>query len=538
MNNLARERVRRSATKLVRVAAASALVVFGTGVFAVGSAQADDPVPAATDLAPSIHGAVETQAITAGEGALSLLVDPSTAYAYSTLDRDEGLNFSMTARGANLNLGADIYATLWAPPDCVAKNAPCYLSGSYAPGAPNTGLHEAKGFPFYAEALYPPPPSGPSQERVYKCVLTKDAPGGVPTGGAAGDVCKQSGSIPLTAWAETVGAEYRSTGQSRAEGLSVPGLVSVAASESFSDVRALPGKRARSTGYSNVSGINLLGGMITIDHVRSEGTVVSSVDKVETDTASCQIVGLNVLGTPYGNDAKDLASPQLQAALDQIASQTGYQVVIIPPTGPKTGLIDGGKHVAGCDGLEITFTDTHQQVVPLGAVSSELPPLCADAFIPQAPPVCVPALGLRQELSFGRLNVQQAVNAVNLLDLQQDVSVPSVDAGLPTGGSPATLASAAGAGAAAAAVPPGLVADPGGSTVAPSAGASGAARRAVRLPGSVRPFQAAAAHSPFNPKLIGGLTGAAVGALVLGVLFLVGVVNALASGRPLRLPGL
>jgi len=538
MNRLARERIRRSASTLARIAAASTLVVFGTGVFSVGGARADDPVPAAADLAPSIHGAVETQAITAGEGALSLLVDPSTAYAYSTLDRDEGLNFSMTARGANLNLGADIYATIWAPPDCVAKNAPCYLSGSYAGGAPNTGLQEAKGFPFYAEALYPPPPSGPSQERVYKCILTKDGPGGVPTGGSAGDVCKQSGSIPMTAWAETVGAEYRSTGQSRAEGLNIPGLVSVAASESFSDVRALPGKKARSTGYSNVSGINLLGGMITIDHVRSEGTVVSTVDNVETDTASCQVVGLNVLGTPYSTDAASLASPQLQAALDQIAAQTGYQVVIIPPTGPKLGQVDGGKHVAACDGLEMTFTDTHQQVVPLGAVSSELPPLCADAFIPQAPPVCVPALGLRQELSFGRLNVQQAVNAVSLLDLNQDLGVPTVDVGQPPAGTPATLAEAAGAGAAAASVPAATDSGAGATAITPATG-TGTVRRAARVPAAgTGTYQVAAAHKPFNTRLIGGLTGAAVGALVLGVLFLIGVVNALASGRPLRLPGL
>src|SRR5581483_9733747 len=284
--------------------------------------------------------------------------------------------------------------------------------------------------------------------------------------------------------------------------------------------------------------INLLGGMITIDHVRSEGTVVSTVDNVETDTASCQVVGLNVLGTPYSTDAASLASPQLQAALDQIAAQTGYQVVIIPPTGPKLGQVDGGKHVAACDGLEMTFTDTHQQVVPLGAVSSELPPLCADAFIPQAPPVCVPALGLRQELSFGRLNVQQAVNAVSLLDLNQDLGVPTVDVGQPPAGTPATLAEAAGAGAAAASVPAATDSGAGATAITPATG-TGTVRRAARVPAAgTGTYQVAAAHKPFNTRLIGGLTGAAVGALVLGVLFLIGVVNALASGRPLRLPGL
>jgi hypothetical protein len=45
------------------------------GVAGVGAA----PPP---DLAPSLHGAVETQALTAGVGALALFDDPGTAYSY------------------------------------------------------------------------------------------------------------------------------------------------------------------------------------------------------------------------------------------------------------------------------------------------------------------------------------------------------------------------------------------------------------------------------------------------------------------------
>ena len=111
-----------------------------------------------------MHGAVETQAVTLGNGAAALLVDPGTAYAYSTLDRDDygggSVSYTMTARGANLNLGTIAYAVIWAAPSCDQKadpnapNVPCVMSGG-ATGTPDTGLEDAAGFPGYAEALYP-----------------------------------------------------------------------------------------------------------------------------------------------------------------------------------------------------------------------------------------------------------------------------------------------------------------------------------------------------------------------------------------------
>ena len=113
-------------------------------------------------------------------------MDPGTAHAYTTVDRDDygegSESFTMTARGANLNLGVIPYAVIWAAPECRAEydgpNFACVSSGQVAPGmAPNVGLHEAKGFPGYAEALYPPPPADSGQlpqDRVYKCIVNKD----------------------------------------------------------------------------------------------------------------------------------------------------------------------------------------------------------------------------------------------------------------------------------------------------------------------------------------------------------------------------
>jgi hypothetical protein len=330
--------MRRSVLTSVRLAAAvlvtGASACLGIGVGASGAGALTDK-----DIPPSMHGAVETQAVTVGNGALSLLVDPGTAYAYSTLDRDDygdnSVNFSMTARGANLNLGTIAYAVIWAPPSCGdTKNGPCVLSGGYSPGAPNTGLHEAKGFPGYAEALYPPPPEGDggSQERVYKCVVNKDGEGSPPTGGSAQEVCKQSNSLPLTAWAETVAAEYRSTGFSRAEGFDAAGVLAVRGSESLSDVQPLGGGKVRSTGYSNVSGISVLGGAIRIDNVYSTATVVSSEAGVvpRESSSSCTFSGLTVAGQSFGTDLSQLANPGLQKALDQVATQTGYKAAVLP----------------------------------------------------------------------------------------------------------------------------------------------------------------------------------------------------------------
>lgn len=537
--------MRRSVMTPVRVGAAALLVgasaLLGAPFGMSGAASVE-----VEELAESMHGAVETQAITVGNGALSLLVDPGTAYAYSTLDRDDyGFgtpSFTMTARGANVNLGTIAYAVLWAPPSCgETKNAPCALSGGYHEDGFNTGLHEAKGFPGYAEALYPPPPegSGPSQERVYKCIVNKDGTGSPPTSGQAQEICKTSKSVPMSAWAEVVDDEVRATGFSRAAGFDVPGAISVLGSESFSDVSPLPGGLVKSTGYSNVSGIRLLGGAITIDNVFSTATIVSSVDGVDSSQSSslCTFSGLKVMGQEFKTTAGQLANPDLQKQLDAVAAATEYKVEILPPTETDVAQVDEGKFVSGCSGLQIKFTDMHTQA-PV--------PLCfqdAPEDTPSEIPRCVPALGNREELSFGRISVQQAV---------QNLAFDFGGGGLPVGGGDFTSIGGVGTGSD---VGTGSLGDGGGSSVslggseigpvAPSApGPSGGGRggsgsgSGSGSGGGEYAYDNAGVSKGLNIGLIGTLTALSGAAAILGGMVLVGVVNALATGRPFRMPGM
>ena len=547
--------MRRSVTTAVRLGAAT-LVTAAVSFFGPTCADA----LTAKDLPPSMHGAVETQAITAGNGALSLLVDPGTAYAYSTLDRDDygngSVNFSMTARGANLNLGTIAYAVLWPAPDCETRNVTCVTSGQviygndespsgYSGPPPNTGLHEAKGFPLYAEALYPPPPDGggASQERVYKCVVTKDGPGSPPTNGAQASVCKTSDSMPMTAWAETIADEVRSTGFSRAEGFDA-GALAVKGSESTSDVRAIGGGLVKSYGASNVYGISMLGGLITIDSVKSTSTIVSStagIDPKQT-SSSCTFSGLSVAGQNFATTAGELADPGLQAALDQVAAQTGYKVEIIAPTDTDVAQVDEGKFVAGCSGLQVKFTDTHTAApLPCSPVDPPQAPAPPDDSFPAAPyvPSCAPALGNREELSFGRISVQQAVQSLDFLG-----GILGGDQGLAAGGDSAVgggdfaAAPDAGSGAGAAAGS-GTVTDMGGSGLGTGSVSTGKSGKAT--PGRATKsldYTPAALKRVFNPARIGAATAVAGAGLVFGVLVLIGVVNALAARRPFRLPGL
>jgi hypothetical protein len=333
-----------------------ALTLFG-GVGLVGVGAAPPP-----DLAPSLHGAIETQALTAGVGALALFVDPGTAYSYSTMDRDDygdgSVAYTMTARGANLNIGTIPAAVVWAAPSCEPDpNAPCVLSGGL--GTPNTGLHEGGGFPAYAEALYPPPPSdaGASRERVYKCVVNKDAAGAAPTEGAAQDVCKSSDSVPLTSWAEAVGDEYRSFGFSRAVGFDIPGVLKVAASESRSEVKAVEGGKLTSSGYSVLRDISIAGGQITIESTRSTGSITSDANGQADRAASCGFEGLIVGGQPV--TPAELDAGAAKPLLDGVEQASGFRVEIVPPSPVVTEVREGGKHVAECTGVKVMITDLH-----------------------------------------------------------------------------------------------------------------------------------------------------------------------------------
>ena len=509
------------------VRAAIAALLLGGSASLAGVAAPAAAAITASDLPTSMHGAVETQAVTVGNGAAALFVDPGTAYAYSTLDRDDygegSESYTMTARGANLNLGVIALAVLWAAPECRAEydgpNFACVASGQVAPGqAPNTGLHEAKGFPAYAEALYPPPPADTgalAQDRVYKCIVNKDGPGSPPSNGTAAQVCKTSDGVPLTAWAEAVGEEYRATGFSRAAGTDL-GLAKVANNESFSDVRPIGGGKVVSQGFSALHNISLLGGQISIDAVRSAARVVGSPTE-SARSVSCTFSGLRIEGQAVETDGHDLPADQLKPLLDGVAEATGYVVEILPPT-LISEVQEGGKQFVGCSGLVVRFTDTH---------TASPVPVCLPVAVDPSVPQCVPALANREEFSFGRITVQQSVNNTSfdlLGGLEDTLDVGgALDAG---GGDSFSDLSATGT--------PlddlgGADALNSGSTVAGSATEAGSG--ALGSSGIEN-----TAHT-VNAARLGWLAAASSLAWLIGILVLIGVINSLATGRRLRLPG-
>jgi hypothetical protein len=511
---------------LIRVAAIATLLG-GVGLTTAGAA----PPP---DLAPALHGAVETQAFTAGMGALALFVDPGTAYAYSTMDRDDygggSVSYTMTARGANLNPGTIPAAVIWAAPEChpdapEESNGPCYLSGGH--GTPNTGLHEAGGFPGYAEALYPPPPTegqgaGPSRERVYKCIVNKDAMGAAPTGGSAQDLCKSSKDIPLTTWAEAVGDSYSSFGFSRAGGFEIPGAIKIAGSESRSEVKAVEGGKLDSSGYSVLRDISIADGQIKIESTRAAGHVLSGTDGAADRSASCSFEGLTIGGKGVTMD--ELESGDAQPLLDAVTEATGFRVDIFPPSPVVTEVREGGKHVAECTGIRVFITDLHTgSPVPVCT-----PPLPYPEGYPDEAriPECVPALGNRFEFTFGKISVQQSVNKF--------AGPPSAGAsGLIDPGLLPDVGGSAGASVLGESISaPDL---PAGDLGAPAAVAGGSPSGS--LESATVPFNRTVSSSERNLALIGGLTAAGAAAIIFVVLLMIGVVSALATGGPLRIPG-
>ena len=521
---------------VLRVAFAAALLGAGSWVVA-GPAHAA-PIP--TDLATSLHGAVETQAITIGNGAAALLVDPGTGYAYTSFDRDDYGNgsgsFTMTARAANLNLGTIPYAVIWAAPSCDkasdpnAPNAACVLSGGLVPGVtPNTGLHEAKGFPAYAEALYPAPPedSGDAaQDHVYKCVINKDGPGAQPSKGQMASVCKTSDAIPLTAWAEAVGPEYRATDFSRAAGFDT-GLLKVAGSESWSQIHPIAGGKLISEGYSVAHNISVLGGQVTIDAVRSEARIVSDANGNATRSGGCTFAGLKIEGQAISSNGSELPYDQVSPLLQQIADNSGYVVQLIPPTPVVSSIVEGSQQFVSCSGLQIKITDSHTQS-PV--------PVCLPVQVDPSVPQCVPALANREEFSFGRITVQQSVNNNN---------VSGLDSGAGGGGAGLTSGSDTGGGGSADVLGADLSATGApGSDLGAGAGVGSSGVNAQAGAGALNNGSPSigtnglenAAHR-MNSARLGVLAAVSSLAWLIAILVLVGVVNSLATGRSLRLPG-
>jgi hypothetical protein len=334
-----------------------------------------------------------------------------------------------------------------------------------------------------------------------------------------------SDSVPLTSWAETNGKDYRSTGFSRVAGVDAPGAIHVAASESRSEVKAIGKGQLQSTGYSVLKDINLLDGQIHIDWVRSGGTIVSDASGTAKRDLDCRFSGLTIGGQGVTMTGGELPADQMKPLLDQVAKATGYQVEIIPPS-TVNGVQPGGKQLVSCTGLQIKFTDTHTQ----SPVPVCLPPI--DPTIP----TCVPALANREELHLGALTVQQSVN-----------SFASGDSGTPVSDSGAGAAASSG----------GMGDALGGSVLgatytapsSPSTGA-GATESALGTPSTGAGSEPTVNLNPpvnnsvptqlaskgRNLAAIGALTASGGLMILLVTLLLIGVVNAMATGTPLRLP--
>jgi hypothetical protein len=533
------------------VLAAMSLAGVTGGALAAGSGKVD---PA--KLPKSLHGAVETKALTFGTVAPpivpsvgSVLLDPGPAYAYSTLDRDDygdgNVNFTMTARGANVDGGPIAGAAMWAPANCDDPNAqlPCALRNPIDPitdpkresGSPpkqgDVGLETAAGFPFYAEALFPDqPPPAPSRQRVYKCLVNKDANGAQPTQGSAQSFCKQGGdSVPMTAWAEAVGDDVRSEGFSRAEGFASPGIFSVGPSESHSLVQPETDGSLHSMAYSTINSIDIGGGQIRIDQVRSEGDIKSTADKVLNSSGSCTLSGLTIGGQRVQQTSGgEIDASGLKPLLDGVEAATKLRVEITPPKPAQSTTVEGSKHVVSCAGLKIAITDERTQ---------SLVPVCSPASPPQPPPdsglppapSCVPPLGVRYELSFGSLSVQEAVNAF------AGGSPDAGGGGAPTSvlgndlGSNPSVPPDVGTGGLGVGGPAGLAQTPFASPRSVGTGGNGTAN-----------VQNAAGIKFVDKNLaeVAALTAGSAAAFGLCVWFLLGVVDSVAKGTPLKLPGL
>jgi hypothetical protein len=187
--------------------------------------------------------------------------------------------------------------------------------------------------------------------------------------------------------------------------------------------------------------------------------------------------------------------------------------------------------VVGCAGLHIAITDERTQ---------SLIPVCSPAAPPAPPagsgvppvPQCVPPLGVRYELSFGTLSVQESVNAFasSLGDsgggaaasvLGNDVNAnPSVPTDVPSSDLGGGLGAPTGLAQTPFAPPRSNVGTGGNSGTANVRNAAG-----IKFVGA-------------NLAQIAALTAGAAGALGLCVWFLLGVVDSVAKGTPLKLPGL
>jgi len=235
--------------------------------------------------------------------------------------------------------------------------------------------------------------------------------------------------------------------------------------------------------------------------------------------------GLVIGGQPVKLTGGEFDPKAVQPLLDGVKTATQLEVDIIPPTGVQKTTVEGAKRVVSCSGLHITITDLRTAT---GICSPAAPPPPPDGSGLQPMPQCVPPAGVRYELSFGTIIAQESVNAF--------AGAPDTGGG---GAPPSVLGND-------------INANPSVPTDVPSSDLGAGAPTSL-------------SHAPFTPPLSVGLLGngtanvlfssnvtattenlAAIAALTAGaaaalglcVWFLLGVVDSVAKGTPLRLPGL
>lgn len=535
--------------KVLVLVGAAVLAGMSLAGVAGGALAADTGKVDLARLPKSMHGAIETKAFTAGTvlpptvpKAGSVLFDPGPAYAYSTLDRDDygegNVNYTMTARGANLDPGTIAAGgVFWPAPDCTgpdAPNVPCITQGGSLdkgahPGTGvDTGLETAKGWPMYSEALYPDQPGQTSNQTAYKCIFTKDVNGAPPTRGNFSDACKSGGdSVPFTSWATAIGDNVTSEAFSRGAGVEAPGVFGIGGSESHSLVQPDANGVLHTSGYATIHSIDIGGGQIKIDQVRSEADVKATSDKLVSATGACTMSGLVIGGQPVAVTGGEFDPKQVQPLLDGVRTATQLRVEIIPPTGVQKTLVEGAKHVVSCSGLQISITDERAST---GICSPQSPPSPPPGSGLPPTPQCVPPAGVRYVLSFGSITAQESVNAF-------------------AGGSP----EAGGGGTPSAVLANDLAANPSVPTDVPTGDlGTGAPTDLAQTPFSPpRSSLGRAGNGTANVrnalgiKFVGknlaevaALTAGSAAALGLCVWFLLGVVDSVAKGTPLKLPGL
>jgi hypothetical protein len=373
----------------------------------------------------------------------------------------------------------------------------------------------------YSEALYPDQPGQASNQTAYKCIFTKDVNGAPPTQGNFSDACKSGGdSVPFTSWATAIGDDVTSEGFSRGGGFEAPGVLSVAGTESHSLVTPMTGGVLHSMGYATVNSIDIGGGQIHVDQVRSEGDIKATTDKVVNATGACTMSGLTVAGQPVQQTTGgELPASQLQPLLDQVRTATQLRVEIFPPTFQNT-VIEGAKHFVQCSGLRIAITDERTNTGLCSPAPPPQPP--ADSWLPPNPQ-CVPPAGVRYELSFGSLTVQESVNAFpgGVADNGGGTSVEGLSVSADTGGTTPSVD----LGVAPSTVNQTPFAPPPSTRSTGNGGVQNLRGVGVRFLGK-------------NLAEMAALTGGAAVAIGLCVWLLLGVVDSLSKGTPLRLPGL